>query len=292
MGFRLGVDLGGTKVSVGLVNNGRIIGDTERFLVAECKDADDLVESMVRSMEQILKRERIKWEDIEIIGIGSPGPLDPYTGVVLNTPNLVMLRNYPLGPSVKDLTGVETIIDNDANCFTLGEQIAGKARGMDYVIGVTLGTGYGLGFVYKGKIYRGATGTAMEYALSPYKDGVFEDYISGRGLNKIYKELYNKDLTPTQIYSEAEKNNPKALKAWEEFGKHLGFSLIYLVNVLDPQIIVIGGSVSRGYRFFYEPMQNELYNRIHDKPRETLKVELSTLGEAAGIIGSSALNPL
>jgi len=292
MGICFGVDLGGTKVSIGLVENWKLIEEVERFFVAECKDADDLVNAMVEAMERLLKKKGLTWEDIEKIGIGSPGPLDQVTGTILKTPNLVILQDFPLGPKVQDLTGVETLVDNDANCFTLGEQRAGQAKGMDYVLGVTLGTGFGLGFVYKGEIYRGATGTAMEYALSPYKEGVFEDYISGRGLSKIYKEIHGDYLSPTQIYTLAQRKDPAALDTWYEFGKHLGKALTYLVNVLDPEIIVMGGSVSKGYDFFYDSMKRELFKNIHDKPRKSLKLARSSLGEVAGIIGSASLNSL
>nr|HRD18993.1 ROK family protein [Candidatus Neomarinimicrobiota bacterium] len=108
--MRIGIDLGGTKVSIGLVDQNRLIGQPVRFMIAECKDADDLVKHMKDAIDRSLKANGIVWQNLEMIGIGSPGPLDYKTGVILHTPNLVMLRNYPLGPKLEALTGLPVLV--------------------------------------------------------------------------------------------------------------------------------------------------------------------------------------
>jgi len=286
----VGIDLGGTKVSIGLVSNYKVLNKPERFFISECQDADALVSHIKVSLKKMVRRSGLEWSNISHIGVGSPGPLNYRTGIILETPNLKMVRNYPLGPKLEEVTGIKTFVDNDANCFTLGEQRAGVAKNMDYVLGVTLGTGFGLGFVYNGKIFNGATGTALEFALTPYKNGVFEDYISGRGIARIYKNLSGEQVKPIEVSRLAEKSDVTALKAWHEFGQHFAQALIYLVNVLDPDIIVIGGSVANGFRFFRNSLKKNLLDGIHEGPRNNIKVELSKLGELAAIIGASSLS--
>ncbi|MBL7136714.1 MAG: ROK family protein [Candidatus Marinimicrobia bacterium] len=286
----IGIDLGGTKVSIGLVSNYEVLNEPERFLIAECQNADALVSHIKKSLQKIIEESGLRWSDISHIGIGSPGPLDYKTGIILETPNLIMVRNYPLGPKLEEAIGIKTFVNNDANCFTLGEQKAGVAKNMDYVLGVTLGTGFGLGFVYNGKIFNGATGTALEFALTPYKDGVFEDYISGRGISRIYKNLSGEQVEPIEVSKLAEKSDATALEAWCEFGQHFAQALICLVNVLDPDIIVIGGSVVKGFRFFRDTLIKDLLSGIHEGPRNNIKVEPSKLGELAAIIGASSLS--
>jgi len=288
--MRIGIDLGGTKVSIGLVANNALVGEPLRFYIAECRDADDLVSRMQIAISALLEREKLTWTEVEMIGIGSPGPLDYKTGTILQTPNLTMIRNYPLGPRLQHLTTKPVLVNNDANCFTLGEQRAGVARNCDYVLGVTLGTGFGLGFVYQGAIFNGATGTALEFALTPYRDGVFEDYISGRGLMKIYAGLSEEQHSPTEITQLAAQGDTRALECWRRFGKHLAQALIALVMVLDPDIIVIGGSVVAGWDYFYATLHAELFGKIHEGPRGHLQVLRSTLGESAAIIGAAALS--
>ena len=287
--INVGIDLGGTKVSVGLVRNYRIINEPERFFISTYESADGIIGGMKSAIEKLLMSNSLVWDDVNKIGIGSPGPLDSITGVVLETPNLKIMRGYPIVKKFEEIVGIQPLLENDANCFTLGEQRAGVAKGMENVLGVTLGTGFGLGCVLNGRILRGATGTAMEFANSPYRGGVFEDYISGRGLAKIYLELTGMKIAPIEVSKRAKSGDVSALKVWEEFGIHLSNALIYLVNTLDPNMIVIGGSISEGFPFFYDPLNNNLLKGINQRPRENIKVVQSKLGEMAAIIGASSL---
>jgi len=287
--MRIGIDLGGTKVSLGLVENNRIVGQQVRFLITECADADDLIKHIQNSIEQILSANGAGWQNLELIGIGSPGPLDYKTGVILHTPNLTMLRNYALGPKLQELTGIPVLVNNDANCFTLGEQRAGSGRDLEYVLGVTLGTGFGLGFVYQDEIFNGATGTALEFAMTPYLDGVYEDYISGRGIARIYQEITGINRKPVEVTTLAQNGEKAALETWHKFGYHLAQALIVLVMVLDPDIIVIGGSVAQGWDYFYRSLETNLRQGIHAGPAGHLKIARSQLGELAAIIGAASL---
>lgn len=287
--MRIGIDLGGTKASLGLIDQNQLVNQPIRFMISECRDADDLIVHMQVAIDQLLKDNGRSWSDLELIGIGSPGPLDHKTGVILHTPNLVMLRNYALGPQLQTLTGIPVLVNNDANCFALGEQRAGSGRGLEYVLGVTLGTGFGLGFVYNNEIFNGATSTALEFAMTPYQDGVYEDYISGRGLAKIYKTVTGREIKPIEVTNQAREGKESALETWLIFGRHLADALTVLVMVLDPDIIVIGGSVAQGWDYFYQSLEEKLRAGIHAGPAGHLKIARSQLGELAAIIGAASL---
>ncbi len=287
--MNVGIDVGGTKISIALVDEGEMQSQLRRFLVRECVDADAVVKKMHLSISELLDQHSLTWNDIDHIGIGAPGPLDYKSGVILHTPNLVMVRNYPLAPRLSERAGCPVYLNNDANCFVLGEQRAGEARGVEHALGITLGTGFGLGFVYRGEIYNGATGTGMEFAMTPYRDGVYEDYVSGRGLSMIYRELADRTANGEEIFQLAEQNDSAALEAWKAFGTHIAHALIGLVNVLDPDCIVIGGSVAEGFRFFFTSLEQELRAGIHDRPRQHLCIRKSQLGEKAAIIGAASL---
>lgn len=288
---RVGVDVGGTKIALALVDaDNDIISKVPRFEVGDYENGDDLVERLVQEAETLYQEYGYSREDVQGIGIGSPGPLDLKTGTVLNTPNMPMLVNYGLKDAVKESAQLPVEVNNDANCFVLGEALAGKAKEGDIVLGVTLGTGYGFGIVFNRRVYEGATGTAAEIAHNPYLGTMLEkDYISGNGLSRMYAERTGEKIAGPEIAGRAEKGEQHAVDALKEFGEHLGNSFAWFVNILDPDFIVVGGSIATNWDFFQESMFDTLYRYINPRPKEHLRVIPSDLGESAAIIGSAGL---
>jgi len=289
--IRVGVDVGGTKIALALVDTvSHICSEVPRFEVAPYKEGDNLVERLVSEIENLYQQDGYSQEDIRGIGIGSPGPLDLKTGTILNTPNMPMLQNYNLKDAVQQQAGVPVEINNDANCFVLGEALAGEAKDGDIVLGVTLGTGYGFGIIFNKKVYEGATGTAAEIAHCPYQESMLEkNYISGHGLSRMYTDRTGQKLSGIDIARRAEDGEPEALEAFKEFGMHLGKSFAWFVNILDPDYIVVGGSIAKNWEFFRKSMFETLYEYINPGPREHLKIVPSELGESAAIIGAAGL---
>lgn len=288
--IKIGIDLGGSKFRIGIVNsNNEIIGETIRVSIDDIIKSEDLVTGITDSVESILKINGLTKKDIVRIGIGSPGPLDSETGTILETLNLTYLRGFPLGEKLKESLSLDIVIGNDANCFVLGQQIAGAAVGFHNVIGITLGTGYGCGIIIDGVLVDGSTGTAGEYANSPYLDGVFEDYVSGRGLKKIYKKFSGELKRPFQIEDEARSGSKDAIESFQEFGTHIGISLSYTVNLLDPEIIVIGGSIANAYDLFIDSVWKSLRLNIYNIPAERLTIKPAVDGEQNAVIGAAML---
>lgn len=288
--IKIGIDLGGSKFRVGLINSkNNIIGESIRISIDNISEPDHLISQIADSVNSILKNNGLTSADIIGIGIGSPGPLDAETGTILETLNLTYLRGYPLRDKLKEALSLDIVIGNDANCFVLGQQIAGAAVGYQNVFGITLGTGYGCGIIVDGKLFEGATGTAGEYAISPYLDGVFEDYISGKGLKKIYKKLSGELKRPFEIEDEARNGSTVAKDSFLEFGSHIGNSLSYVVNLLDPDIIVIGGSIAHAFDLFIDSVQENLLQHIYKIPAEHLIIKPAVDGELNALIGAAML---
>jgi len=289
-GYRVGVDVGGTKIAIALVDDSnQVLGDPVRFATKQFKEGQPLVDRLVKEVRSLLSSHQLTPDDVAGIGIGSPGPLDLKTGTVLHTPNMPMLENFGLKDAVQNTSGMRTEVNNDANCFVLGEALAGEAKHGDIVGGVTLGTGFGCGVVFNGEIYIGATGTAAEIAFCPYKETTIEEYVSGRGLSRMYEQRTGQRLLGPEIAQKAGEGDQDALAAFKEFGEALGYFFTYFINILDPDYIVVGGSISKDWNYFQESMRNTVDKYINPSPKHHLKYVQSKLGESAAIVGAAGL---
>jgi glucokinase len=286
----VGIDFGGTKIKFGLVlENGTILGETLTIPTDSSRRGDEIVGSMIEGIERIVQDSELSIQKIKGIGIGSPGPLDLKKGIILKAPNLPTLHFFPLKQTLENYFNLPVAINNDANCFVLGEACFGSAKNASIVCGATLGTGFGFGIVIDRNIFEGSTGTAAEVWRSPYADRNFEDYGSARAIIRVYQQITDQELDAKEIFILAQENDQDALAAWTEFGVHLGKILAIITNVLDPDIIVIGGSVSQAWQFFYNSLIENLHENINQAPRENLQVVRAALGDNAGLMGAAAL---
>jgi len=286
----VGIDFGGTKIRFGLVSEeGRILDETLTLPTESHRRGDEIVGTIIEGIECVVQNLDISIQQISGIGIGSPGPLDLKSGIILEPPNLPTLHNFPLKQTLENYFNLPVAINNDANCFVLGEACFGSAQNASIVSGVTLGTGFGCGIVMEGKIYTGATGTAAEVWCSPYADQNFEEYGSARMIIRIYQQITDQELEAKQIFNLAEQEDQDAVATWSEFGVHLGRILAIITNLLDPDVIVIGGSVSHAWKFFINSLIENLHKNILQAPREHLKVVRAALGDNAGLLGAAAL---
>jgi len=286
----IGIDFGGTKIKFGLVlENGEILGETLTLPTESHRRSDEIVGTMIEGIEQVIQNSNLSIQEIAGIGIGSPGPLDLKNGVIVEPPNLPTLHNFPLKQTLENYFKLNIAIQNDANCFVLGEAYFGSAQNISIVCGATLGTGFGCGIVIDRKIYSGSTGTAAEVWCSPYADRNFEEYGSARAVARIYQQITSQELTAKEIFELAEQNDQDAIAAWSEFGVHLGRILAIITNLLDPDVFVIGGSVSNAWKYFNISMLENLHKNINQAPREHVRVVQSSLGDNAGLLGAAAL---
>ncbi len=288
MKVRAGVDIGGTKVRVGLVGEtGELLLLADKIAMSKFEKGDELMLVIANT----IKAKIAAHSDYELVGVGvgAPGPLNGTHESVMETPNTPIIQNYPLVARLQAHFDVPVKMNNDANVFVLGEAISGAGRGEAFVYGITLGTGYGHGFVWDGRILSGAHGTATEYGLAPYNDGTFEDYACGPALERNYENISGESRTGLQIFKLASEGNANALAAWSLLGRSVGHSLVYVNHLLDPGIIVIGGSLAAGFEFFIDSLREVVDAHLFDNQKGRLRIEPAELGDAAPVIGSAML---
>jgi glucokinase len=309
----LGVDIGGTKIAVGIVDrSGEILAQGRTPMVAN-GTPEAAFDAVVRAIDSMLSTSA---EEIEGIGICAPGPLDPKSGIVLNPPNLPCWRNFPLAEKVRAKYSVPVKVDNDANAAALAETLWGAARGFRYVFYATIGTGIGTGIVFDAAIYHGKTGSAGEggHVSIDYrgpvcgcgKHGCIEILAAGpaigaRARAKVAAEpLRGKtilDLAMGDVSSISsqhvgkafESGDPLARQVLEETVHLLTIWLGNIVDLLDPDVIVVGGGVAAVLRSFFEEIKRGLPDWCVNPRASEIPLLMAHYGADAGIAGGAAL---
>jgi glucokinase len=286
----VGVDLGGTKIMTGAIDlEGRVLGSPVKVPTEGNDTAESIVKRITGSVERILTGFNMTNKDVRGIGIGSTGPLDIDAGLILECPQLPNMHFFPLRKTIQDYFGIPVCLNNDANCLIYGESIFGAGADKRIVVGFTLGTGIGCAVVLDKKILNGSTGTAAEIWPSPYQSGIIEDFVSGGGVSKIYRSISGRDKTSFEVYNLALEGDRDALQTWNEFGAHLAVPIAWSINLIDPEVVILDGSIMGAYPFFKDSMEEHLRKWICPVPAERTKVIPAKLGDNAGFIGAACL---
>jgi glucokinase len=316
-GLVIGVDIGGTKVAAGLVDpSGEILCHTRNPMAANGAAADGL--AAVNQAIETASAQAIGAAGahnlINGVGICSPGPLDPKTGVVINPPNLPCWRNFPLAAEVAHLYRVRVRVDNDANAAGLAEALWGAGRGYKNVFYATLGTGIGTGILIDGRIYHGRTGAAAEggHMTIDYrgprcgcgKPGCIEALASGPaiarraqaklegGRSSVLRELAGgkvEHVTSEMVGRANSQGDAVAHEVLKDTMEVLAFWLGNIVDLLEPDIMVIGGGVSSMLKPFFGEIQDRLPSCCVNQRCQEIPLVAARYGEDAGIAGGAAL---
>lgn len=286
----IGVDFGGTKILTGaMTREGSIPFEPTQVPTVGNDDAKKIIKRLTDSIERILKTIDTSEYEISGIGLGVTGPLDIKNGTILDCPQLPALHNFPLRKEIENYYSLPVFMNNDANCLIYGETLFGSGAGKDNVVGFTLGTGLGCAIILNKKIFLGFTESAGEIWTSPYRDGIIEDFVSGAGVSKIYKNISGLEKSSLDISVLAEKEDADALKTWAEFGEHLAVAMAWTINLIDPEVVILGGSISNAYKYFAPSLEKKLRNSICTVPAEKIKIVTAGLGANAGFIGAASL---
>lgn len=314
--YRLGVDLGGTNIAVGVTDeNFNIIGRAKVKTKAP-RPAEEIADDMALAVRQAVQNAGLKISDIASMGIGTPGSVDPKTGMVTYANNLGFY-NVPLCQMMKERTGVDFYIENDANAATYGEYIAGAGKGTNNFVAITLGTGVGGGIVIDKKLYSGSNCAGGELGhtvinfdgemCSCGRKGCFEAYASATALIRQTKAkmLENKDSLMWKISGGIDKVNgltafdawrkkdPAATEVVNQYIKYIAIGVINMVNIFQPEKFCIGGGISGEKENLTKPL-SEIVN-VEDYARnmnKRVEVCVAELGNDAGIIGAAFLDTL
>ena len=280
----LGVDLGGTQLRVAAVTPG---GTLASDVVSVPTGREFSPADLRRELGALLGRTRatLNGQALAGLGFGTAGVIDQ--GPLSQCDNLPLLNGIDIGGLVREVAaGLPVALENDARCFTLAETRYGAARGASDVVGITLGTGVGTGAIVAGRIHRGAQSQAGEVWRIPMRGHNLEHFLSGAGVVRGYLSAGGKfepGLDAATLEARARAGEKAALEAWRAFGEDLAFLCLAASALLDPTVIVIGGSLA-GASSLYKPA---LVARMQGSPAHIVD---AALGPAAGVIGAAALN--
>ena len=271
----IGIDLGGTKILSGKIEH-KEITDTYRSEVPTNGTEEEILNELFKAIDIFHD------SDILGIGIGVPSVVDIEKGIVYDVQNIPSWKEVHLKKILESKYQVPVYINNDANCFAVGEKHFGIAQNYKSFIGLIIGTGMAGGIIINNKLYNGFNCGAGEFGTMSYLNHTYEYYASGQ----FFKNVHNKN--GLEVYEEALKGNTNALKLYEELGFHLGKALQAILYAIDPEIIILGGSVSKAYNFFSASMWQSLQSFEFHKTIERLKIEISKDPQIA-LLGAAAL---
>lgn len=312
MSNRIGIDVGGTNVKIALVNDkGGIVYSNSIPTRAEM-GYEYTVNSMEDAIRELLKETNSQSKDIEGMGFGFPGQIDCQKGVVRLAPNIPGWVDVPIAEIMQKEFKITTKVDNDVRCAALGELNFGAGKGCQNLVCITVGTGIGSGLIVNGKLVRGASNAAGEighikldmtggplcgcgdrgcleaFASGPSIVAMAEEYIKG-GKSTKYRELANPDITPYIVSVAAQQGDAVAKRIFTIIGEYIGIGLASVVNLLNPEKIIIGGGVAAAGDILLNPIKETLVKRAMPISGAAVEVVPAQLGNTAGVIGASLL---
>lgn len=311
--YRIGIDIGGTNVKFAIVDlQGKIIYSNSVMTHAEL-GYESALNNIKQAIYTAFKETKVTKENIEGMGIGFPGQIDSEKGIVRNLPNMPGWENVPVAKIMETEFGFPTKIDNDVRCAALGELNFGAGKGCKNLVCITVGTGVGSAIVANGQLVRGAsmaagelghmtllpfegpicgcgdTGCLEALASGPSIVAMAEEYILG-GKSTKYKELAAAGpITPYLVYEAAKQGDAVAKRIFTLTGEWLGIALSNVVNLLNPEKIVIGGGVAQAGDLLFDPIREVIKKRTLKVSGDAVKVVPAELGESAGVVGASLL---
>jgi glucokinase len=311
------VDIGGTNLNVGVlpIEGGEPLAfrsqPTEPHRGAKFV-VDRVVNMIKEAIREVMDEKKCPHQAFAGVGIGSPGPLDRKTGTVISTPNLGW-RNFPLRDLIQNGCGLPATLDNDANAATYGEWWLGAGRNVDTLVGVTLGTGIGGGLVLNGELYHGVADAAAEIGHMTIDStgrkckcgnyGCLEAYASGPaiaaraieglelGAGSMLPELAGgemENVTAETVFEAVVNGDPYATEVMHDTAKFLGVGLANVINILNPEVLVIAGGVTRAGDHLFEPLRAEVRRRAFRVAEQSCRIVPSDLRGRAGVIGAVA----
>lgn len=288
----IGVDLGGTKILAGILDRGsRILRSIER--PTPVSSTEDLLAGIEAIVAELLG-EGI----VSALGFGIPATIDQKGGRAVTAPNLP-LESFPFRDRMKERFGLPVGIDNDANAAAIAEWAVGAGRGTQNMVMLTLGTGVGGGLILEGRPYRGSVGAAAELGhMVIQHDGArcqgvctgrghLETLASGTAAGKVAREVIGPDANAHDLVREAQAGNEDAAAALADIGRKLGSGIGSLVNIFDPEVVVIGGGFAAAGDLVLEPAREIVRREALEPARDLVRIVPAELGPEAGLVGAA-----
>lgn len=308
----IGVDLGGTKINTGIVDeNGKVLKSVKAPTLAK-EGPYPVIDRIKKSIYDVLEEANMKLGDVGGIGIISPGPIDSDKGLVINPSNLPGWDHIPLVNLLKEEFNLPVMLDNDANAAALAEFLFGAGRGLKNFVYITVSTGIGGGVIINGKLYRGTNSNAAEvgHMTIDYKGpkcncgniGCFEVFASGTAIARLAREAVQKgrstlikemardnEITAQHVFEAALAKDAVALELIDNEAFFLGVGISNIITFANPERIAIGGGVSKQWDMFYDKMMDTVRERTLKPMIEVCQIVKSELKDDIGILGAAAI---
>lgn len=270
----VGVDIGGTSIEAGLIEGDKVKVKKTKPTGA-FRSKEDILDTLFECIDFVINT------NVVAIGIGVPGLLDCKKGQLLDITNIPAWKNLALKEIVEKRYNLKVYINNDANCFALGEKYYGRGQNVENIIAIALGTGVGCGIILNNKLVTGLYGGAGEIGAISYKDKNFEFYCG----SYFFKEKYN--LSGEDLFHLAKEQNIEAIGAFYALGENLGEMIHQILFALAPEMIVLGGSISKSFPLFENSLNRYLNKFPYKAVRENVSIKQSHLKNSA-ILGAAA----
>jgi glucokinase len=271
----IGIDLGGTKVVIGRVEQGRIVHHISTAVSGQGSE-EQVIGEVIEAVEQVFD------QDVAGIGVGVPSVVDVEKGIVYDVQNIPSWREVPLKKILEKRFGRPVYVNNDANCFAVGEKYSGLGKPFRHLVGLIIGTGLGAGIILNNRLYSGPNCGAGEFGMIPYKDSILEHYCSGQYFTREC------GVRGEEVHARAGRGDREGLEILGRFGAFLGDALMIIMLAVDPEAIILGGSVSRSFPFFEKPMRERMKAFPYHKTLERIVIKPSRRPQVA-ILGAAAL---
>jgi glucokinase len=312
--YAIGIDLGGTYTKLALVDKSGRIRCRAKLPTSAYKTKEALLTAIVAEIGAVLKESRLTLKDLAGVGIGVPGLVAFERGLVYYLTNVPGWKNVALKKILEAKLKVPVLVDNDVNLMALGESRFGAGKGARNAVCITLGTGVGGGIIIDGGLYRGTSSAAGEVGHMPLKEeglkcncgstGCLERYVGNRYIvdeikDKIksgratkIRELLRGDLsllTPEVISAAAKRKDALAIECWRRVGGRIGVTLSGVINLLNPEKIIIGGGMAEAGEVLFKAIRDTVKERALPVSGNAVKIVKARLGNDAGIVGAAAL---
>jgi len=303
-------DLGGTHFRAAVVGCDGTIHYRLKQPTPKAEKPDGIVHALVDAAHEGERQTAARGGQISAISVAVPGSVNLEDGVVVKAPNVPCLDGFRLAAALESELKWPAILENDANAAAVGEMWQGAGRGYSSIVCVTLGTGVGGGIILDGKLWRGADGSAAEIGhlgVDPFggvpcgcgSRGCLEVYASATAIVRMTREARprypdsilhtSEDLTSETVYQAGLEGDELALEVFRRMGVYLGIGLASLINILNPEVIVIGGGLSNGWELFERHMHQQVLERAFPLPARSVKITRAECGDDAGFLGAARL---
>lgn len=302
MKYSIGVDIGGTNIGIAVVSKkGEIIEQTT--IPTDLSITPQMMIARINSyIKKVVKKSGVKANNIIGIGIGSPGPLDSKSGIIMCPPNLKTWVNVPIVRLLQETWSIPIILENDANAAAVAEKFVGAARDNRNFIYITISTGIGSGIFVDGKLLKGVMGNAgdighivIDPSFGPCscgQYGCFESIASGTAIAKRGSKIMGRPLSTKEVFDLYLKGNPKMVDFIEKIFRVIGMAFVSIINIFDTEKIIIGGGVSKVGKPLFNSIRDYVGKyALNDMGRQT-EIVPAKLGQDAGVIGAAFMGML